>query len=113
MHANYKLNGTIELHFDTIEDMIILTKVLGNSTHSPKPIVFEPMGVASDCATFVTGIPVRDHDGMTEEQFNTVVTHMRNRELLMAVKMVKDYTGKGLKESKEYVDALRPKLNLD
>jgi ribosomal protein L7/L12 len=114
MHANYKLNGTVELHFDTIEDMIILTKVFGVSISSPQPVTFMPMGVANDCATFVLGAPIRsfDYDGMSKEEYDTVVNHLYNGNLLLAVKFVKEFTGKGLKESKDYIDKLRITLKI-
>lgn len=105
MHAQYQSNGTIDLVFDSVEDEIILTRVFGVSTNHPTPLVFEPND-SSNLLVFTLRPPVRGNHGLSVMQLAEVMKHIQHNEKLVAVKLVKEYTGRGLKESKEIIDAL-------
>ena len=54
--------------------------------------------------------PAADNSGIDKTLYEEIVMKIRNRDTIHAVRLYREATGSGLKEAKDYVDALVEKL---
>jgi hypothetical protein len=107
MKANYTGDGSIHLTFDTPEDLIILKSIHGFKLGSrePQSLKLDLISYSNDKVVF--GLDKPSESGtFTIDQISKLYAFLKNEQKLQAIKLVKEVTGLGLKESKDYVDKL-------
>lgn len=87
---------------DTTKHLTIVLMYLERASQTELTTVLEKARKELD-----TRFPaVWENNPLTLDQIREILDLIENNEKLRAVKKVKDYSGKGLKESKDYVDFL-------
>lgn len=103
MKFNYTKSGSMVLTADTLEDRIILCQIHGVKEGMDGVITFR----ADINNQFVATPPIERSAAtgfLSASEVTEVMNLLRAKQKLAAVKLVKEVTGLGLKESKELVD---------
>ena len=115
MRIEYNEDGSMSIHLETIEDRIIFN--MHHTLNESDTLEFRRINnsvlTCEIKKNLVNPAMPTVHADLTLVQNKEIVSYIKDGMKLMAVKALKDYTGLGLRESKEAVDLfcrLNPKL---
>lgn len=109
MEARYTQDNIIELIFDTPEDHIILRRALGCQLGEGSQLKFNLKASNNNETLFVVDRPFNNSEaGLNASDMRIIMEYIVKGASLAAVKHLKEVTGWGLREAKDYIDSIRP-----
>ena len=102
MRIEYSESGSVLIHLETTEDRIIFNAVHGIAANGT--MTFDRIDSSTLACRVKNEIMPQVYHTISSDQNQEIINAIKDRQKLLAVKMLKEFTGLGLKESKEAID---------